>query len=237
MYVTGGPRAEGDQRGLHRALRPAQRNRLRRDLRLGRARVLGAADAASRSRRRLRRRDGACALQRRAERPVARRDALFLRQSAREPRPAPALGLARLPLLHDERLAAGGVGRRLCALGERRRRRLPPLRRLRNDSRHWPASKSRSGRRATIRGPATSGSTSIRRRPRLSISSCASPDGRKARPPRSTARRSRSRPSTGYATIRRPWRKGDVGDARSARCRPSASTPIRTCAWTSGAWR
>ena len=46
------PRAERDQRGLHRALRPAERDRLCRDLRLGRAHLLGAADAASRSRRR-----------------------------------------------------------------------------------------------------------------------------------------------------------------------------------------
>ena len=40
-------------------------------------------------------------------------DALLLRQSAREPRPAPALGVASLPLLHDERLAAGRLDRRL----------------------------------------------------------------------------------------------------------------------------
>ena len=50
---------------------------------------------------------------------VARRDALLLFQPAREPRPAPALGLARLPLLHDECFAPGGVGRRLCAFGQR----------------------------------------------------------------------------------------------------------------------
>ena len=52
MYVTGGLGPEGNQRGLHRALRSAERNRLCRDLRLGRPRLLGAADAASRSRRR-----------------------------------------------------------------------------------------------------------------------------------------------------------------------------------------
>ena len=57
-------------------------------------------------------------------------DALLLRQSARKPRPAPALGLARLPLLHDERVAPGGLDRRLCDLGARGRRRLPPLWRI-----------------------------------------------------------------------------------------------------------
>ena len=123
-------RTEGEQRRLHRALRPAQRNRLRRDLRFRRARLLGAADAASRSRRRLRRRDGARALQRGAERPVARRHAFFLRQSAREPRPASALGVAPLPLLHDERRAAGRLDRRLLRLELGRRRRRSPLRRL-----------------------------------------------------------------------------------------------------------
>ena len=61
-------------------------------------------------------------------------DALFLLESARKPRPAPALGLARLPLLHDECVATGRVGRRLCGLDKRGRGRLPPLRRVRDDS-------------------------------------------------------------------------------------------------------
>ena len=60
----GRARARGVERGLHRALRSAERDGLRRDLRLGRAGLLGAAHAAPRSRRPLRRRDGACALQR-----------------------------------------------------------------------------------------------------------------------------------------------------------------------------
>ena len=50
-------------------------------------------------------------LQWRADRARARRDALLLFQSARESRPASAVGLARLPLLHDERVAARRVGR------------------------------------------------------------------------------------------------------------------------------
>ena len=87
-------------------------------------------------------------------------DALLLFQSAREPRPAPALGLARLPLLHDERVAPGRVGRRLCR--SRRATTASPstsmaafettvdVRRRR---------RSRCARRATIPGPARSGST------------------------------------------------------------------------------
>ena len=162
------PRAEGEQRGLHRALRPAQRDRLRRDLRFGRAGLLGAAHAASRSRRRLRRRDGARAVQWRAERPVARRNALFLRQSAGEPRPASALGMAHLPVLHDERLAAGRFGRRLL-------RCRPPTTASPSIStaaspprRSSPASGCRSARPATTRGRATSASPSIPRRRRPS---------------------------------------------------------------------
>ena len=46
---------------------------------------------------------GAGAVQRRADRPVARRRALFLLQSARQRRPPQPLGLAHLPVLHDER--------------------------------------------------------------------------------------------------------------------------------------
>ena len=54
----------------------------------------------------------------------------LLRQSAREPWPASALGVAHLPLLHDERRAAGRVDRRLLRLELGRRRRRSPLRRL-----------------------------------------------------------------------------------------------------------
>src|SRR5258706_492935 len=71
-------RPGGDQRGLHDRVRSAQRDRLRRDLRRGRPGVLGAPHGLARARRALRRRHGAGALQRRAERPVARRRALFL---------------------------------------------------------------------------------------------------------------------------------------------------------------
>ena len=120
-------RPGGRQRRLHRGLRPAQRHRLCGDLRLGRADLLGAAHAASRPRRTLCRRLGAGAVQRRSDRPVARRRALFLLQSARQRRPPQPLGLAHLPLLHDEPLAARRFRRRLLRFGERRRGRLPPL--------------------------------------------------------------------------------------------------------------
>ena len=70
---------------------------------------------------------------------VARRDALLLFQSAREPRPAQTVGMAPLPLLHDERVAPGRVGGRLRDIGPRRRRRLPLLWWVRNDSDIGPA--------------------------------------------------------------------------------------------------
>ena len=60
-----------DQRGLHARLRPAERDRLRRDLRRGRPGVLGASHAADDRRGALRRRHGAGAVQRRPQRPVA----------------------------------------------------------------------------------------------------------------------------------------------------------------------
>ena len=89
----------GAQRGFHHRLRPAQRDGLCRDLRLGRAGVLGAPHGAARGRRALRRRPGAGAVQQFAERPVARRRALLLRQSAGEPRRSSPLDLAPLPVL------------------------------------------------------------------------------------------------------------------------------------------
>ena len=50
----GGPRAGGDERGIHKALRSAERNGLCRNLRLGRPRLLGSSDVAPRPRRELR---------------------------------------------------------------------------------------------------------------------------------------------------------------------------------------
>ena len=73
MYVTAGLGPSSSNEGFTAGLRPAQRHRLCRDLRLGRADLLGAAHAQSRLRRQIRRRDGARALQRRAHRPLPRR--------------------------------------------------------------------------------------------------------------------------------------------------------------------
>ncbi len=74
------PRPLRLERRLHQRLRPAERHRVCRDLRVGGADLLGAAHAQPRLRRRLCRRDGARAVQRRALRPVARGHALLLRQ-------------------------------------------------------------------------------------------------------------------------------------------------------------
>ena len=63
-------------------------------------------DARRWARRALRRRDGAGALQRRALRPLARRLAVLLREPAGEPRQAPPLELAPLPLLPAQHRAA-----------------------------------------------------------------------------------------------------------------------------------
>ena len=116
----GGARAVGLERRLYDGLRPPERHGLRRDLRLRRAHLLGAAHAQPRLRQPLRGRDGARLLQRRALRPFARRDALLLREPAGEQRRSSPLDLASLPVLPDERRAPHRLGRRLFL--QRRRR-------------------------------------------------------------------------------------------------------------------
>ena len=69
MYVTAGLGPSEHNEGFTERLRPAQRHRLCRDLRIGGADLLGAAHAQSRPRRPLRRRSRTGALQRRAVRP------------------------------------------------------------------------------------------------------------------------------------------------------------------------
>ena len=110
-------RAVGAQRGLHHRLRPAQRDRLCRDLRRGRAGVLGAA-ACSASSRDARYADmmeralynGAiCG-------PVARRRAVLLREPAGKPgRPSP-LEMAPLPVLPAQYRAPDRLDRQLRLL-------------------------------------------------------------------------------------------------------------------------
>ena len=157
MYVTAGLGPSASNEGFTDGLRPAERHRLCRDLRLGGADLLGAAHAQPRLRRHVCRRHGAGALQRRALRPLARRHALFLREPARERRHAHALGMAHLPVLHDERVAAGRLGRRLFLFDRRRRDRRPSLWRQHREARSRRDARSRSARRPTIPGRARSG--------------------------------------------------------------------------------
>ena len=115
------------------------------------------------------RRDGAGAVQRRAHRPVARRRALFLLQSARQRRPAQPLGLAHLPVLHDERRR--GWSPRSAAISSRRATTPSPSTSMaasRPPSRS-PAARSRCARSAPIPGRATSASRSSPRRPPSSL--------------------------------------------------------------------
>jgi hypothetical protein len=65
-------------------------------------------------------------------------------------------------------------------------------------------------RQASIHGQARCGSSSIPRRRRLSISSCAFQAGRKARPRPSMASPIALMATNGYATTPRVWRKGDA---------------------------
>ena len=146
------------------------------------------------------------------------------------------LGLAPLPLLHDERLAAGRLGRRLFLLDRRRRDRHPPLRR------HL-ASSTVDGSAVRIRRSADypwSGEIRDRGRargagrvhaeaahPRLGAGRDAAVNGE-----RSTS----AATQPGYLDLRRHWSPGDASSS-TCRCRPSASTPIPTCAWISAASR
>ena len=184
----------GAQRGLHDRLRPAQRDGLRRDLRLGRAGVLGAPHGAARGRRALRRRPGAGAVQQFPERPVARRRALLLRQPAGQPRRPSPLDLAPLPVLPAQHRPPHRLARLLRLLDGARRTDGASLR----AERRPPAGRRRQG------GDQADEQLSLGRRDRLrdrsrdakrsSRCACASPAGA-ARPSwPSTARGSTSRP-------------------------------------------
>ena len=158
MYITSGLGPAEANEGFTEDYDLPNEIRLRGDLRVGGADLLGAAHAAPRPVGQVCRRDGAGAVQRRAHRPGARRAALFLLQSAGERRPAQPLGLASLPLLHHELLAPGGVRRQLFPVAQRRCDRVPSLWR---HQRHRPPGRRSGGacaRSAPIPGPATSGS-------------------------------------------------------------------------------
>ena len=144
-------------------------------------------------------------------RPQPRRRALFLRQPARERRHADALGLAHLPVLHDECQPAGRLGRRLFRLDRARRHRLPPL------WRHLDRSVEVAGTKVALREVSNypwSGDIKI------------AVDPADAGDVRREAAHSRlvqgrdglvngeagdaAKPINGYVTIHRTWAKGDV---------------------------
>ncbi len=80
LYVTGGTRAVLGQRRLHQRLRPAERHRLRRDLRRGRTGILGTSHAADDRRVGLRQRNGTRPVQRRDKRHLIARRSFLLRK-------------------------------------------------------------------------------------------------------------------------------------------------------------
>ena len=170
-------------------------------------------------------------------RTLPRRDALFLRQSARERRPAQALGLARLPVLHDERVAARRLDRRLLYStgddgvavhlygGQQRTIAVGGAKVRCGRSADYPW----SGKIRIEVEPETPASFDLK----LRIPGWA--NGADLR--RSTASRSTPRRRPRLCEIRRLWtagrrRRRSTADAGRAHLRPS-----RTCAWTSGGWR
>ena len=220
--------ALGAQRGLHRRLRSAERDRLCRNLRRGRTDLLGASHAAGRARRALCRHDGAGALQRRAERPFARRRAFLLRQPARQPRRASALDLASLPLLPAEHRPARRLARPIRLFDGPAKLRFTSISPATRVSRSWRRTSRCADDALSLAGhvelAVDPGAPSISR------CACVFPAGAARRSSRSTARCRHQGASTdrGYAALRRRWQKGDKVGSPSP-CRPSASTPIPTC--------
>ena len=127
------------------------------------------------------------------------------------------LGLAHLPVLHDERHPARRLGRRLFRLDRRRRHRLPPLWRHLDHGRAGRRQGRARARPATIRGRATSAIEIDPERRPTSTLSCASPAGREARPRRSTAQPVTSaRDTNGYVDDHAQLAAGRHGRARPA---------------------
>ena len=137
----------------------------------------------------------------------------------------PALGLAPLPVLHDERLAPRRLDRRLLLLDRRGRDRDAPLRRQRRRAR------GRRPRRSAIEETSSypwSGRIRIAVAPGgaadRSASSCASPAGRAARPPAVNGEPVDVGAATtrGYLDITREWSGG-----RHRRARPADAARAR----------
>ena len=218
LYVTGGLGPSAAERRLHQRLRPAQRDRLCRDLRRGRPGVLGEPHARHGAERPLRRRDGAGALQWLDLRPVARRLPVLLRKSAGKPRRASSLELAPLPLLPAQYRADGRRDRQLHVRRRRRRRRRASLWRKRRCG-----STSRAGRvRLDADEPLSLGRRcrASRLRPRRRRGSrfiCAFPAGAGRQSLPSTARRSiwRRRHATAMPRSTRELDERRRGPARS----------------------
>ena len=144
-------------------------------------------------------------------RPQPRRRALFLRQPARKRRHADALGLAHLPVLHDECQPAGRLGRRLFRLDGARWHRLPPLwRHLHRgrDRRHQGRAARDLDLSVVWRHQDRCRSGERRRR---STSSCAFRAGATgAKVSVNGEAVDVGKAVNGYLTINRTWAKGDV---------------------------
>ena len=224
----------GLERGLHLRLRPAERHRLCRDLRLGRLDLLGAAHAATSTSTAATPTSwsGRCTT---ARSPACRATAstISTRTSSR------ATARHRRWAWHPCPCCTMNVSRLVASIGgyfyshRRRHRRRPPLWRQRR--RRSRSTASRSTITEESRYP-WSGDIRITVEPeapqRFSLQPAHSRLGRGRDAPRSTASRStsRRRPATAISTIDREWSPGDVVDARPADAARSASSPIRRCA-------
>ena len=121
LYITGGIGARGRARGLRRPVRAAQPDRLLRDLRLVRQRLLEPPHVPDAGRRQVHGRAGADAVQRGSVRHLDEGRPVLLSERAGVRRPARAKPLVRLRLLPVERGAVHPVcaGLHLCLQGQR----------------------------------------------------------------------------------------------------------------------
>ena len=113
LYLTGGIGVHQLGRGLRARLRAAQHERVQRDLRRHRQRLLEPPPVPAPRRRPLHRRHGADPLQRPPLRRLPRRQVVLLSQPARVGRPAPAQPVVRRRLLSGEHDALPGLRARL----------------------------------------------------------------------------------------------------------------------------
>ena len=119
LYITGGIGATGRGEAFGGAVRAAEHDRVQRDLRRDRQRLLEPPPVPAPRRREVHRRDGAHALQRPDLRRVARRQVVLLSQSARVGGPACAAAVVRRRLL--SRATSRGFSPRCPATSTRSR--------------------------------------------------------------------------------------------------------------------